>query len=268
MVPAATAPADQAQPRLPVAHGGPRYWAHGYRQMLAWDLADLRLQVPIFACVLVLQGAGFVLGVGLWFSHIPQAAAAFVVTGIPVVNLVTAGLIFEPQIVADQRAAGSYEFLQSMPAPRGATAMAWYTVALITAVPAVVLTLVTGVVRYHLHLDITPAVVSAVLAVSLTGVLMGYAIAHAVTVPMVARLVSTSLIFVIFGFSPIMFPAGQLPGWLAQVNQWLPFGSMATIMRSALITGMAAGVGRAYLVVAAWAVVSGLIAAWAVGRRG
>jgi ABC-2 type transport system permease protein len=145
--------------------------------------------------------------------------------------------------------------------------MAWYTVALITALPAVVLTLASGVARYHLHLDITPAVVPAVLAVSLTGVLMGYAVAHAITVPMIARLVSVSLIFVSFGFSPIMFPAGQLPGWLAQVNRWLPSGSMATIMRSALVSGMATGVGRAYLVVAAWAAGSGLIAAWAVGHR-
>jgi len=268
MVPAAVARAGAARPRLPVARGGPRRWAHGYWRMLAWDLADLRLQVPILACVLILQGAGFVLGIGLLFHPMPEPAALFVVTGLPVVNLITVGLIFEPQIVADQRAAGSYEFLQSMPVPRSATALAWYTVALITAVPAVVLTVVTGVARYHLHLDITPAIVPAVLAVSLTGVLMGYALAHAITVPMITRLVSASLIFVSFGFSPIMFPAGQLPGWLAQVNRWLPFGSMATIMRSALVTGTAAGVGRAYLVVAAWAVVSGLVAAWAVGRRG
>jgi len=107
----------------------------------------------------------------------------------------------------------------------------------------------------------------AVLAVSLTGVLMGYAVAHAITVPMIARLVSVALIFVIFGFSPVMFPARQLPVWLAQVNRWLPFGSMATIMHSALGISQASGAGRAYLVVAAWAIGSGLVAAWAVGRR-
>ncbi len=235
--------------------------------MFVWDLADLRLQLPILATVLILQGAGFALGIGLFFRHIPESAAAFVVTGIPVVNLITAGLIFEPQIVADQRAAGSYEFLQSMPVPRSMMAMAWYTVALITALPAVIITLVAGVARYHLHLDITPAIVPAVLAVSCTGVLMGYAVAHAITVPMLTRLVSVSLIFVLFGFSPVMFPAGQLPGWLAQANRWLPFGSMATITRSALASGTTTGAGRAYLVVAAWAVMSGLVAAWAVGHR-
>ena len=75
--------------------------------MFAWDLADLRLTLPILASILTLQGAGFVLGIGLLYRHIPQAAAAFVVTGIPVLNLITAGLIFEPQIVAGQRTAGS-----------------------------------------------------------------------------------------------------------------------------------------------------------------
>jgi ABC-2 type transport system permease protein len=84
---------------------------------------------------------------------------------------------------------------------------------------------------------------------------------------MVAELVSTTLIFVMFGFSPVAFPADQLPGWLAAVNQWLPFGSMATIVRAALTSGVATGVARAYLVVAAWAAGSALIVAWAQGRR-
>ncbi len=148
MAPAATAPAHRARPRLPVADSGPRYWLRGYRRTFAWDLADLRLQLPILASVLILQGAGFILGIGLWFRHIPAPAATFAVTGIPVVNLITAGLIFEPQIVADQRASGSYEFLQSMPVPRSMAAMAWYTVALMTALPAVAITLATGVARY------------------------------------------------------------------------------------------------------------------------
>ena len=245
-----------------------RSWAHTYWRMVVWDLADLRLLLPVLAAILMLQGAGFVLGIGLFFSHIPETAALFVATGVPVLNLITAGLIFEPQVVADQRLRGSYDFLWSFPVPRSAVTAAWYTVTLATALPAVIAALLTAVARYHVHFDVTPAIVPAVLLTSLTGVLIGYAIAHGIAAPMTARLVSISMIFVLFGFTPIVFPASQLPQWLAEVNRWLPFGSMATIMRSALVTGMAAGVVRAYLVVAAWAVGSGLIAAWAVGRRG
>jgi len=258
-------PAEIAAEMVPI--GGVRRWPREYRRMLAWDLAELRLNLPVLASVLLLQGAGFVLGIGLFFRHIPPSAAAFVVTGVPVVNLITAGLIFEPQIVAAQRAGGSYEFIQSMPVPRSVMAAAWYTVALITALPAVAMTLAAGVARYHIHLVITPAIVPAVLVTSLTGVLMGYAVAHGITVPMVAQLLSVSLIFVIFGFSPIMFPAGHLPQWLAAANTWLPFGPMATITRSALVSNPGADVARAYLIVLAWAAASGLLAARAVGRR-
>jgi ABC-2 type transport system permease protein len=250
--------------RRPAAPGR---WLGSYRRMVAWDFASLRLHLPVLSCVLILQGAGFVYGIGLLFVGMPQSAAVFVVTGAPVMNLITAGLIFEPQLVAQHRVQGSYEFLQALPVPRSATALAWYTVALATALPPVVLTLLAGLARYHLHLAITPMIVPAVLLTCFTGVLMGLAVAHGVTQPMAANLISVTLIFVMTGFSPVSFPAGQLPGWLASVNQWLPFGSMATITRSALVPGFADGTPRAYAVVAAWAAASALVVAWAQGRR-
>jgi ABC-2 type transport system permease protein len=243
-------------------------WALAYRRQIAWDFADLRLYLPVLSAVLILQGAGFALGIGLLFGQVPPAAAVFVVTGVPVLNVITAGLIFEPQVIAEQRIRGSYEFLQALPVPRSAAALAWYTVALLTALPAVALTLVTGVARYDLHLTVSPMIVPALLLTCLTGVLMGLAIGHGISRPMVAELLSVTLIFVMFGFSPVAFPAAQLPGWLAAVNQWLPFGSMATIVRSALVTGVATGVVRAYVVVAVWAAGAALIVAWAQERRG
>jgi len=243
-------------------------WPRAYWRMVAWDLADLRMYIPVLSAVLILQGAGFALGIGLLFGKMPEAAAVFLVTGAPVMNLITAGLIFEPQLVAQQRIRGSYEFLQALPVPRSAAALAWYTVALVTALPSVALTLAVGAARYHLSLAVSPVVVPAMLLTCLTGVLLGLAIAHGVTMPMAAELLSTTLIFVMFGFSPVAFPAGQLPGWLAAVNEWLPFGSMATIVRAALTNGVATGVPRAYLVVAAWAAGSALIVAWVQGRRG
>jgi ABC-2 type transport system permease protein len=235
--------------------------------MVVWDLADFRLYLPVLGCVLVLQGAGFVLGVGLLFGRVPETAAVFLATGAPVMNLITAGLIFEPQLVAEQRIRGSYEFLQSLPVPRSAAALAWYTIAQLTALPAVALTLLTATVRYHLDLAVTPMIVPAVVLTCLTGVLMGLAVAHGITSPMAANLVSVTLIFVMTGFSPVCFPAAQLPGWLAAANRWLPFGPMAEITRSALVPGFQSGLPRAYLVVGAWAAGSALVVAWAQGRR-
>jgi hypothetical protein len=43
---------------------------------------------------------------------------------------------------------------------------------------------------------------------------------------------------------------------------------MATIVRAALVPGVAAGVPRAWAVVAVWAAGSALVVAWAQERRG
>jgi ABC-2 type transport system permease protein len=263
---AVTVPALEPRP-LPVARRGPAYWLHGYWRMFVWDLVNLRLLIPGLTVLMICTGAGFVLGIGLFFRQIPQTAAVYVATGVPIVNLLSISLILEPQMVAEQRAGGSYEFLRSMPVPRSMMAMAWYTVSLIPAIPAIVVALAVGVARYHFQLHVTPMIVPAILATSFTGMLMGYALAHGVRNPMITQMASVMLIFVIFGFSPIMFPASQLPHWLAVVNRWLPFESMTTVVRSALVRGIATEVGRAYAVLAAWSVVCGLIAARAVGHR-
>lgn len=252
---------------LPSERSGFDYWAHGYLRMFVWDLTNLRLIMPLLASVLLLQGAGFVLGIGLFFHNIPTSAALYVTTGVPVMSLLTLGLIVEPQLVAAQRLEGSYEFLRSMPVPRTMMLFAWYTVSLLPGLPAVVLALVAGTLRYHLHLDVTLMVVPAVLATSFTGTLIGYAVAHGVRAPMATQLISISLIFVIFGFSPINFPAAQLPSWLASANQWFPFEAMANVVRSSLTSGVATGVGRSYVVLACWAAASAVVTALAVGHR-
>jgi ABC-2 type transport system permease protein len=235
--------------------------------MTVWDLADLRLLLPVLAVVLMLQGAGFVLGIGLLFPQVPPTAALYVATGAVVMNLITVGLIFEPQVVAEQRLKGGYDFLRALPVPRSAATLAWYTVALLVALPAIVVGLLTGVARYQIGFHVRPAIVPVVLAVCLAGVLMGYAIAHGLA-PVVARVVSITMIFVMTGFSPVVFPAGQLPGWLAAANEWLPFGSMGTLVRASLADGFAAGTARACMVLAAWSVAAALAVAWALGHRG
>jgi len=263
----ASAPAAARAVSLPTGRAGAGFFVHAYRRMVAWELASLRIYLPLLGSVLVLQGTGLVLGLGLFFHHIPPVAGLYVTTGVPVLSLLTLGLIFEPQIVAGQRAEGSYDFHLSLPAPRTMSYLAWYTVSLLPALPAVVLALVVGMARYHFHLDVSVLIVPALLLTSVTGTLMGYAVAHGVPSPMTIRLLSTAFIFVTFGFSPILFPPSHLPEWLVDINRWLPFGSMATIVRSALVAGHAAGVGRAYVVVGAWAAVSALVSAWAIGRR-
>jgi ABC-2 type transport system permease protein len=247
--------------------GGASRWLRGFRVMTRWEFTGLRLYVPLMIGVQVLVGAGFVLGISLFFANTPPSVALFVSTGVPVLNLVIVGLIFGPQVVAEQKSQNGYEFLRVLLAPRSAAAAAWYTVTLVVSVPGVVASLLIAHLYYGVTFTITPAFAAAILLTSFTGTMMGYALAHAVDDPMRVRLVTQITVFAMMGFAPIIYPLEQMPGWLAAINWWLPFRHMAVIVRAALEPGLPTGVGTSYLIVAIWGVGCGAIAMLSLGRR-
>ena len=244
------------------------YWLGSYRALTRWHLAGLRMWLMLLTVVQVMTGAGFVLGFALFFDHIPASAALFVSTGVPVINLVVVGLVLGPQLVAQQKLQQSYDFVRALPAPQSAAAAAWYTVCLLAGLPAVAASLLIAEARYGISFAVSPAIVPAVLLTAFTGTMIGYGLGHAVANPMVTNLVTELMIFAVFGFAPILYPPWQLPGWLATLNWWFPFGHMAVIVRAGLTSGMVTGIASSYLVVAAWGIIGAGIAAWALGRRG
>lgn len=257
------AAANDAMPRA-----GLPYWLSGYRTMLAWHLSSLRMWLGILAVVQVLSGVGFVLGFALFFDEIPMQAALFVSTGVPVINLVMIGLILGPQLVADQKTSQSYDFIRSLPVPHTASAAAWYTVCLIGGLPAVAVSLAVAVLRYDgLPLAIGADVVPAMLLTAFTGTMLGYALAHAISSPMVTRSITQLIVFGIFGATPMLFPIEQLPGWLGSLNWWLPFRHMADAIRASLTDLPYPDLAISYSVLIVWAVVAGTLAVRALGRR-
>ena len=236
--------------------------------MLRWHLASLRIWLVTLSVVQVLSGVGFVLGISLFFEHIPTTAALFVSTGVPVINLVMVGLVLGPQLVADQKANGSYEYLRSLPVSRSVTAAAWYTVCLIGGVPAMVVSLGVARLRYDLPLHISPLVLPAVLLTSFAGTMFGYALGACHRQPdgdkadhPVARLRGLR-------FRPDPVPA--LPDAAlarAPLNWWFPFRHMAVVTRAALDPGAHPAVLSAYVVLGVWAVVCAGLAGRALGRR-
>lgn len=257
----AAAPASQA-----VGARLARSW-QDYRSMLAWHLTSLRMWMATLAVVQVLSGVGMVLGFSLFFKHIPTTAALFVSTGVPVINLLVVGLILGPQLVADQKSTGTYDYLRSLPVSRSVNALAWYTVCLVGGVPPMVVSLLVAELRYGVSLDISYMVVPAVLLTSFAATMLGYAIAHAVSQPMVTRLVSQLLVWVVFGFAPILFPIHQMPRWLGTLNWWFPFRHMAVVTRAALTPGPHQAVLSAYIVLGVWTVITASLAGRALGRR-
>lgn len=247
---------------------GLRYWLRGYRSMLRWHVASMRLWAATTIAVELLAGCGMVLGIGLLVPHISDRAALYGTTGSAVVTLLLVGLIIGPQFIAQQKTDRTYEYLLGLPVQRSAAAIAWYTVVLAISLPGAAAAIVVGVLRYDLSLSISPQIVPAVLLTVFTATMIGYALAHAIEQPMVTVILTQLFIFLAFGYAPINFPADQMPDWLVQVNRLLPFLPMAEVIRAGLTDGLATRVAESYAVLTAWACIAGALATYVLGRRG
>lgn len=247
---------------------GPSHWLHGYAAMVRWHLLSLRLWAPAATAIEILSGVGMVYGIGLLAPHLSARGALYATTGPAIVALILLGLILGPQLVAQEKMAGRYEYTLTMPVPRSAAAFAWYTVTLLIGLPAAAVTIAAGVVRFGVSLSVSAQLVPALLLGTFAITMLGYALAHAVSKPMATMLITQVLVFVAFGYAPINFPSSQMPHWLVEINRALPFLPMATVVRAGLTRGLVTGVWVSYLVLAAWALGSAWLALRALGRRG
>jgi len=235
--------------------------------MVRWHLVSLRLWAATATAIEILSGVGMVYGIGLLAAHLSTRGQLYATTGPAIVALILLGLILGPQLVAQEKMAGRYEYILTMPVPRSAAMLAWYTVTLLIGLPAFAVTLAAGVARFGISLTPSLQLAPALLLATFAITMLGYALAHAVSRPMVTILVTQVLVFVAFGYAPINFPTAQMPQWLVEVNRALPFLPMASAIRAGLTHGLASDVGVSYLVLVGWAATSAALALWALGRR-
>lgn len=249
--------------------GGVGHWLRSYWLMVRWEVLSQRLMLPMMVVIQLMLGAGMALGFGLLFDQPSAEQALFLSTGATVIPMMTLGLSIIPQMVAQQKLEGTYEYIFSLPVPRMAMHLAGLTVWSGIALPSAVMALAVAAWRYDLALSISPlALPAAVLVVSVAAA-VGYAFAHAITNPRMTNVITQLLIFVIVLFSPINFPSNRLPDWLAVLHGWLPMEHSAIVMRGTLTDGLVTGgLGESFAILGGWAVASWVLTAWVIGRRG
>lgn len=243
-------------------------WLKSFGLMLLWEGLSMRLVLPLAMIVQVFIGAGMAVGIGFFIGDVPEQMALYLASGVAVVTMITLGLVLAPQLIAQQKATGIYDFMFSLPVPRTASIAAGIVINGLIATPGVALALLVAVWRYDLDLVVRPLFLPAALLTVITAAAIGHAMAHAISNVMVINLLTQILVFVILLFSPIQYPADRLPAWLATLHQGLPFVHAANVVRAGLTTLPAEHLGRSFLVLGLWAVVSWAVTLWVVGRRG
>lgn len=242
-------------------------WLHSYRLLLHWQALRMKPILPLILVIQPLIGVGTVIGLGYMMPEIDTNSAIFLSTGAPTLALIALGLVLVPQVVVEAKTQGTFDYMWSLPVPRMAFMAADMTLWMLITLPGVVLALLVGAQRYEFTLQVTPLVVPAVLLVSLTATSIGYAIAHLSPKPELVAVFTQFIIFSLFLFSPINFPAERLPEWLADLHQFLPVKHAADAIRGSLTQIYSADLGRALLILSVWCVAALAATYTVVSRR-
>ena len=223
----------------------------GFFLLLRWQYLRQRQLVPLLAAVQVFLAVGVVYGLSYLIPHIDPSTALYLTTGAPTLTLILIGLSVVPGEVTVSRLSGHYEYVAALPVGRLAPPLAEVAFWLLSALPGMVISLLVAALRFHLHLNISPVIVPAVLLVALTASAAGYTLA-AVLKPQIVQQLTSFLSVLLLLFSPINFPISRLPGWLQAVQRGLPIKYMADLIRYSLTGRLASGLGLTLAVLGVW----------------
>jgi ABC-2 type transport system permease protein len=242
-------------------------WA-GYRTMLLWQLAAVGGMLPLVVVVQALLATGIIIGFGFLIQDMDPATALFLSTGAPTILLMTIGLVMVPQGVSRARLDGTFTYLRALPVARPLLLLADLTVWMLVSLPSIAVAMLVAQLRYDISLSIDwPLLTAAALLIALTATCVGYAIAVTLP-PMLAQLLTQVLVFFVMLFSPITFPASQLPAWFRTLHDLLPIRPAADLLRAGLAADAYPASARDLAVLAVWCVVGLAITLRALTRRG
>lgn len=242
-------------------------WFNSYRLMLQWQALRAKPLFPFFVVMYIFTGVGMVIGLSYMYPEIDGASAMFLATGGSTMTLIVLGLILVPQVVAQTKAQGNYEYIYSLPVPRMAFLAADLTIWLLAVLPGLIMALVYGAWRFEFELHISPLTGPAFLMVVLMATGIGYAIAHLAPKAELVNVITNFLIFCLFLFSPINYPAERLPDWLETVHQFLPVMHAADVVRGTLVDSYETNLWLNFAVLGAWCIVGFTITFMAMTRR-
>ncbi len=250
-----------------VVRRGADAWFAAARHMLRFEWANLRPWAAMTLIVQIMMGVGMAVMYGFFYPDVDDLTALLITTGVPTLALVPLGFVLVPSGVAQQKVAGTYDFIWSLPVPRSAQVTASFLLNSALALPGTVLALVVGAWTYGVDLSLSWVLLPAVLLSAVMCVAVGYGIAMLVDNALVINLVTNATVFLVLLFTPIVYPASNLPAAMERMHEVLPFYPMAQIIRAGLTDGVVTNVGASFLTVALWAVAGTAVTAWSVTRR-
>src|SRR3954468_18918208 len=155
-----------------------QFW-RSYALLLRWDFLRRRRFLPTIIVVQTALAVGVVYGLAFLIPDVDPKSALYLSTGAPTLSMLILGLTVVPQEIAQAKLTGRLDWFSTLPISRLAPLASEITYWLLASLPGVVLALVVASSRFDFQLDISLAVVPALVLVAATASAVGYALAVA-----------------------------------------------------------------------------------------
>lgn len=95
-------------------------WLRSYGLLVRWSAVRLTYLLPLMPVVQALLAVGVVVGFTFLIPDISRQTALYLTTGSPALGLITVGMVLAPQLVAETKTSGTFEYNRTLPVPRTA----------------------------------------------------------------------------------------------------------------------------------------------------
>ena len=236
-----------------------------YRLLFVWQYFQMRRGLWLLVTIQVALAVGIVYGLAYLIPDIDPRSAAYLATGGPTISMLIFGVQSGTNEIGRDKVSGKHDYIAALPVPRLAFPAARLTFWLLTLLPGTAIAIVLSSMKFDFALDVSIAVVPAILLVAFSGSAIGYGLGEILS-PEAANQIGSFITVLILLFSPINFPVERLPEFLQSVHAVLPVKYMAELVRWSLTGRFAENIVLAFAIVSLWCA-AGIAASWRAAVR-
>jgi ABC-2 type transport system permease protein len=233
--------------------------------LIRWSLVRHKYLIPTFSLVQIILAIAIVCGLAFLIPQIDADTTVFLSSGAMTIGIISVGCVLAPQIVSESKQNGLFEYQRTLPVARSSILVADIVIWSLAALPGVIASCITTILRFKIKLHITPLSISIILLILVTLICIGFSIAYWLP-PNIMALATQVIMIGNLLFSPITYPAERLPEWASHIYQLLPFVPASNLIRSVLFQAESFSM-RNLCTVLIWAVIAFVSAMAALERR-
>ncbi|STP28229.1 ABC transporter, permease protein [Enterococcus durans] len=216
-----------------LANVSPKMKIRKFFGLIWWSLIRHKVLLPTFSITQAVLALAIVYGLALLMPNMNNDSTLYLSSGAITIGIIAVGCVLAAQIVGTAKQDGIVAYQKSLPVSRIEIILADVIIWSLASIPGVVMSCIAAVIRFRVHLYLSPISIAVIVLAQITMVLIGFSLAYWLSANTMALATQIIMIGGLL-FSPITYPVDRIPNWLASIYDFLPFVPTSNLIRETL----------------------------------